>query len=362
MPNELNNPILATLHMLNNKLAVRRPEKITELQHELELRERSTYAATGADVPHQLIYVVRYIMDLHKSDRAGMTIGELVRNSEANTDACTIAINLAETVWDNVESNHTPSIRGKLMALAAALVPTPYQTCSYSRLTPKATEYLLSLGRPDPTVVDMFFDHLLELAQHSVDQTAEEIVQFSMNNSNTIIYYGCYKDMYFMCLYSDHDASVNMYKIIQHGERNSCRKDDLTGSYYDDYDESLPFDDISFVANLWAARETRSFESTSEPQPCRKYIADAVKPLCSKPNFSLYQYVNITSQCERDFDEARRLVARTRKDVEYRKSIWLTRAYYAKRGKNKTIVLNKASVHHRKCTEVTGTPSITVYT
>lgn len=361
MAKKYDNPVLATLHILNGKLKLRHPAKLVEFQDELEKRGEAAYSPSGADVPHQLIESLQYLLDKDKAELNGMTIGDMAKHINLNTVSGVLAFNLAGTVWNDRPEANNLTIRAKIMATVAALVPEPYKTCAFSRLTPKATEYLLSLGRPDPAVIDMFFDHLMELAQHSVNQTAEEIVQFKLNDSNTVIYYGCFKDMYFVCLYSDHDASANFFKIIQKGKRNYCKKDDLDG-YYDDFDKSKTFDDLSFVANLWAARETRSFESTTEPIPCQKYIADAVKPLCSKPNFSLYQYINITSQCERDFNEAKRLVASVRRDVEYRKSIWLTRAYYAKRGKNKTIVLNKASVHHRKCAEVSSKPAITVYT
>ncbi len=362
MAKNYDNPVLATMHMLNDKLKVRRPPKLVEFQEELERRGESTYSTNGADVPHQLIEALQYLLDKGRDDLPGMTIGDMAKDVNLNPVSGVLALDMARTAWNDLPDAHKFTIRAKTMATAAALVPEPYKTCSFSRLTPKATEYLLSLGRPDPSVVDMFFDHLMELARHSVNQTAEEVIQFRMNDSNTVIYYGCFKDMYFVCLYSDHDASANFFKIIQKGKRNYCDKDDQDGSYYDDFDKSQPFDDLSFVANLWAARETRSFESATEPLPCRKYIAEAVRPRCSKPNFSLYQYVNITSQCERDFNEAKRMVASVHRDVEYRKSIWLTRAYYARRGKNKSIVLNKASVHHRKCAEVSGAPAITVYT
>lgn len=91
-------------------------------------------------------------------------------------------------------------------------------------------------------------------------------------------------------------------------------------------------------------------------------VAESVNAICKKPNMSKYTYVHISESGRKVFAEAKRLISEFNGNVEYRKTMWYTKAYYARRGKNGVIVYNRASIHHRKCAKPTEEPSITVYT
>lgn len=111
--------------------------------------------------------------------------------------------------------------------------------------------------------------------------------------------------------------------------------------------------------SLWAARTTKAFADEYEPSENRPYVEKLCGP--HKANFKSYRYVKITPEGENQYNESKRIISQIRADAEYRKSVWFTRAYYARRGADKVVTYCKASMHHRKCAPVTEGSTVTIY-
>lgn len=245
-----------------------------------------------------------------------------------------------------------------MMSYLGVLVPIPYDTCEYSRISPKAMDYLLSLGQPSPSAVKAFLEYCEERCKVCQCENFEEMISFTLNGKANVIYYGYRSGGMYGFRYANGETENDMVWMVS----SDYKPDDDT--YYEDIgveDVNRKFDIRALVVNLWAARTTKAFYSESEPANTRSYMA----AMCStaKPKFNTYRYVHITPEGERMYDESQKVISSVKNDAEYRKSIWFSRAYYARRGTDKVITFCKASIHHRKCAPVVEeAPTVTVYT
>jgi hypothetical protein len=247
----------------------------------------------------------------------------------------------------------------------AMMVPTPYDDCQYSRISNKAVEYLISLGIPRQSLVEAYMEEMNLKAKANPRGVYEEIVYFFLNGSQNIIYVTVRNGFVFMFrrvrnvekTESYCDISIKPMPHVDYVHGESGKRVVLST----DFSEATSmFDFRSFLVNLWAAKAANSFESVREPDDTRKSFGALTGT--TKPDFSTYNYVQITPQGEQEFDEARELMAQARREVSYHKTIWFFPAYYARRGTDKRIVLCRASIHHRRCAEVAAPQKPTMYT
>lgn len=245
-----------------------------------------------------------------------------------------------------------------ILCVTSSIAPSPRQNCRYSRLTNKAVEYLLSLGRPNTDLISEYYGELSTLAESSPDGIYEEIVFFQLNGKNKAVYVTVRNGVFYTAGYVSNNPSTDYsFDYVD----SPVGYDRWTSEYDESLDDSaVAFDARSLLTNLWAAKKTGTFSSDREPSHTRTAMA-ALTP-GTKPDFNSYDYVHITPEGEKAYDESRRVIASARGDVEYRKSVWFTRAYYAARGLDKRITLCKASIHHRKCAEVSNVEKPTMYT
>lgn len=231
------------------------------------------------------------------------------------------------------------------------IVPIPRPNCDYMRLSKKAQDYVLSLGVPSMDVLLDFYDELEQKANAN-GGLYEAVIQLTINNKPTYIYYtycfGCFAGFRYGHTDDDNEFCYDFKSTAKAMERV--------------FDDTVDADDVfemrGLLANIWASIVTKSFELDREPSENRKYI-DKMVPV-PKANYSSYRYLKITPDCEEKYNESQRIISSVRSDATYRKSIWFSRAYYARRGTDKRIVLCKASIHHRKCGEVVNQPGVTV--
>lgn len=231
------------------------------------------------------------------------------------------------------------------------ILPIPRPNCDYMRLSKKAQDYVLSLGVPSMDVLLGFYDELEQKAKAN-GGLYEAVIQLTINNKPTYIYYTYCLDCFAGFRYGQTEDDNEFCYDFRHSAKNMEQI----------FDDRVEGDDVfemrGLLANIWASIVTKSFELDSEPSENRKYM-DKMVPV-PKANYSSYRYLKITPDCEEKFNESQRIISSVRSDATYRKSIWFSRAYYARRGADKKIVLCKASIHHRKCGEVVNQPAVTV--
>ena len=231
------------------------------------------------------------------------------------------------------------------------LVPIPRAGCEYVRLSPKAQEYVMSLGIPNKDVLIDFYDELGKKAEMNGGMY-ESVVQLTINNKPTFIYYAYCFDGFVSIRYGTCDIENEFCWDYR------CFPQDMKRTLDSEMDDEDILEVRGLLANIWASIVTKSFEPTSEPDDNRTYINRTVP--VQKANYSSYRYIKITPECEEKYEESKKVISAARADATYRKTMWFTRAYYAHRGPTKQIVLCKASIHHRKCGEVLETPITTV--
>lgn len=231
------------------------------------------------------------------------------------------------------------------------LVPIPRPGCEYVRLSPKAQEYVMSLGIPSKDVLIDFYDELGKKAEMNGGMY-ESVVQLTINNKPTFIYYAYCFDGFVSVRYGTCDIENEFCWDYR------CCPQDMKRTLDSEMDDEDILEVRGLLANIWASIVTKSFEPSSEPDENRTYINRTVP--VQKANYSSYRYIKITPECEEKYEESKKVLSAARADATYRKTMWFTRAYYAHRGPTKQIVLCKASIHHRKCGEVQETPITTV--
>ena len=312
----------------------------------------------GDDVFHQIIaYLSDYIVKKSVPENVEFLKELPGYNLNAIKNVCKMALSY-------MKKGHNISFKDAMFRFMSWTIAVPYSTCEYSRLTNKSTDYLISLGKASVDMVDAFATHCRERASLFYKGHLEEVIAFMYNGEQNIIYYG-YKDgLFYMTRYTAHTGLGLMFHDLE--EFDGVEYNESPAEYewkkrmVEDRSD-LPFDILSFVVNLWAARETKAFESCYEPAETRSCMA----ALCpnTKAKFNTYRYVKITPEGESLYEESQRIVNRAKKDSEYRKSLWYTKAYYAHRGIEKVLTYCKASIHHRKCAPVTSESNVvTVYT
>lgn len=231
------------------------------------------------------------------------------------------------------------------------LVPIPRAGCEYVRLSPKAQEYVMSLGIPSKDVLIDFYDELGKKAEMNGGMY-ESVVQLTINSKPTFIYYAYCFDGFVSIRYGTCDIENEFCWDYR------CAPQDMKRTLDSEMDDEDILEVRGLLANIWASIVTKSFEPSSEPDENRTYINRTVP--VQKANYSSYRYIKITPECEEKYEESKKVLSAARSDATYRKTMWFTRAYYAHRGPTKQIVLCKASIHHRKCGEVLETPITTV--
>lgn len=308
--------------------------------------------ANGDSVFEQCLGMVAYLQEKSRQTGKLLYSAESMEKEGFNRYAVANIMNMC----DKIPGNEHPAARW--LQVASALVPEPYEHCHYSRLTNKAVEYLMSLGRPKMCLVHSYLEELDMLAKESTRGVYEEILVFNLNGKMTAVYFTVRRG-YFMALrYIQNNQEGDFaYEYTDSPKDQSVRED--TG-FSEGFSEELPFDIRSFLVNLWAAKSANTFETAREPSENRTSMRALTGQ--AKTDFSSYNYVRITPEGEKAYDESREIISRAKGDVEYRKSVWFSRAYYAQRGNEKKVVLCKASIHHRKCADVTGDEKPTMYT
>lgn len=304
------------------------------------------HSEDGDDVFHQYL-------DMYIKIRSGAKSVALNENDPLLSNYNKIAIRTFHKILNN-----EPVTEASAMGVICELIPVPYETCEYSRLTNKSLEYLVSLGRPSVDLIQEFYNHLNEKAKSCPHNNYEGLVVFKLDGKTNAIYYGVRNSYFYAIRYYAGRVSCDFcYEPVDKPHKHDEMHSTYEVSLEDDCDI---FDARSLLANLWAAKETAMFSSSREPSENR----NAMKAITGahKTNFNSYYYVHITPDGEKAYDESKRIISQARGDCEYRKSVWFSRAYYAARGYDKKITFCKASIHHRKCAPVTPGSKPTMYT
>lgn len=311
------------------------------------------HSAHGDSVFEQCFGIPAYLQEMARKSGKFMYTPESLGKACFNTSAAAHIVGLGDMF---PEHEHHPVSR--YMQVATSLVPIPYAHCRYSRLTNKAVSYLMSLDRPKMCLVYQYLAELDMLAKESPRGTYEEILVFNLNGKPTAVYFTVRRGFFMAIRYIQNSPSGDFSWDSVDSPVDQSRRAD-TG-FSEGFSEELPFDIRSFLVNLWAAKAANTFETAREPSENRQSMQALTGQV--KTDFSTYNYVRITPEGEKAYDESREVISQARGDCEYRKSVWFSRAYYAARGPEKKITLCKASIHHRKCAEVTGDERPTMYT
>lgn len=308
-----------------------------------EFKKMESAKMNGFTCLQQGLMYTAFVNDIQKKD--GLEAAKkLVTGKDhrgiIRDDVVTVLCNLAEQLGF-----------GSVYPLLNFILPIPRPNCEYMRLSKKAQEYVLSLGVPSKDVLLGFYDELAQKAEAN-GGLYEAVIQLTINNKPTYVYYTYCIDSFAGFRYGQTEDDNEYCYDFRYNAKDMERV----------FDDTVEGDDVfemrGFLANIWASIVTKSFEVSSEPTENRKYI-DKLVPV-SKANYSSYRYLKITPDCEEKYNESQRIINSVRSDATYRKSIWFSRAYYARRGSDKKIVLCKASIHHRKCGDVVNEPAVTV--
>ena len=324
-------------------------------------------SATGDDIIHQLL---EFEADaLSGTINSNETMSDAINNSpKYNPLTFRLSMNL---LMNEVKTNpnldidtSTIDCLGKaFLSMGTRTFVIPYRDCLYSRLSNDAVDYLESLGNPSPDLRNAFHDYLKLMASESCNENFEEVVTFHINGQPNAIYYGYRKNFAYRFHYTIENVEMSLLPDDLFDKMNTFG--DPICQYADDGStepEELEIDSWSFLINLWAAKQHNDFVVGQEHQDNQSTVTEQINSICKKPNWSKYSYVHISDSGREAFNEARQIIAQYHGNAEYKKTMWYTRAYYARRGKNGLIVLNKASIHHRKCATPTDGNNITVYT
>ena len=323
-------------------------------------------AKNGDDMLHQLLELESVILSGEVNTQEEM-LDVINFSGKCNPNAIRLASTLLSGEMESnsyfqkdVEFGH---LGEAYLGIASRFFVIPYDTCRYSRVSDEAVEYLVSLGQPSDEVWVSFFEYMELMASESHNGNYEEVLSFNIDGQSNSIYYGFRNNFVYCYHYSIEDVTQSVLK------KNDFNRYVANGNpilrYRDDGSTRpnvLDIDDWSFLINLWAAKQHNDFVVGDELRENMATVAESVNAICKKPNMSKYTYVHISETGRKVFAEAKRLIAEFNGNVEYRKTMWYTKAYYARRGKNGVIVYNRASIHHRKCAKPTEEPSITVYT
>ena len=240
----------------------------------------------------------------------------------------------------------------KIMSCLSMLLPIPTETCEYYKLSPKAQEYVLSLDLPSRDVLKAYYEELNKKAECN-GGFYDAIIQLVLNGRPTYVYYGFTKSVFFAFRYGSNESDSEFCWDYTYVMRP------FEVEFADKFREDEIFEIRALLANIWASEITHSTVRTSEPSENRRYIDMTMNG--KKTDYKSYSYIKITPEGESSYEESKRVIASARGDAEYRKAVWFTRAYYAKRGQDKHIVLCKASIHHRRCAEISDKPVVQVY-
>lgn len=240
----------------------------------------------------------------------------------------------------------------KIMSCLSMLLPIPTTACEYFKLSPKAQEYVLSLDLPSRDVLKEYYEELGKKAECN-GGFYDAIIQLVLNGRPTYVYYGFTKSVFFAFRYGQNKCDSEFCWDYTYVMRP------FEVEFTDKFREDEIFEIRALLANIWASEITHSTVRTYEPSENRRYIDMAMNGM--KTDYKSYSYIKITPEGEASYEESKRIISSARGDAEYRKAVWFTRAYYAKRGQDKHIVLCKASIHHRKCAELSDKPVVQVY-
>lgn len=305
------------------------------------------HSKNGVDVFHQSIIMYATVQaKMHREKREVLTPQEqdtIIKEGEDSGLLNPVALSAFSSI---------PATFNHQMAPLNHLLPIPLKCCEYYRLSQQAKEYVLSLGMPSREVLSDFYDHLSYKARVN-GGFYEAILQLTVNKRPCYIYY-CFTNNMFLAL--RYGSRLDDYEFccdfVEHPQIMDKSLDDTL-----DTEEVLEVRGL--LVNIWASEITKNFENVSEPTEFRTAMNQVVP--AKKANFNSYRYVKITPDGEEKLKESRAVAACARTEATYRKSVWFTRAYYARRGADKTVTYCKASMHHRRCADVVDTPQVNVY-
>ncbi len=364
------NPVLCQMYLVMQKAV----DFATKLYHDdnyarslnaLQTASQKFRAKNDDDLIHQLLEFEADYVDERVHSKESML--ECINDSSKyNTNAIKLTMHLLEqeqSANKYYDKELTNFIGEAFLGVATRFFPIPYPTCHYSRVSDHAVDYLVSLGQPSHDLRESFLEYLELMAHESHHDNYEEVITFNINGQPNAIYFGFRRNFVYRFHYTVEDVEMS---VLTKGQFVNCKfAQQSTYNYADDGStapEELDIDDWSFLINLWAAKQHNDFVVGHEHQANQSTVAEQINAICKKPNWSKYSYVHISDAGREAFNEARQIIAQYRGNAEYKKTMWYTRAYYARRGKNGVIVLNKASIHHRKCATPSEGTKITVYT
>lgn len=305
------------------------------------------HSKKGVDVFHQAIIMHSTVQaKMHREKRETLTQQDQDKILKEGEDAGLINPT-ALSAFSSI-----PATFNHPMAPLNHLLPVPLKSCEYYRLSQQAKEYVLSLGMPSREVLTDFYEYLSYKARVN-GGFYEAILQLTVNNRPSYIYY-CFTNGMFLAL--RYSSKLEDYEFC-------CDFDDRPQPMDKSLDDTLDTEEVlevrGLLVNIWASEITKNFEHVSEPTEFRTAMNQVVPT--KKANFNSYRYVKITPDGEEKLKESKAVAACARTEATYRKSVWFTRAYYARRGTDKTVTYCKASMHHRRCADVVDTPQVNVY-
>jgi len=300
----------------------------------------------GIDVFHQMLIINSCIQDkLRREKRASLSSLEQQKLLEDGMKSGTLNP-LAISAFTSI-----PLSFGHALAALNYMLPVPISKCEFYRLSPQAKDYVLSLGMPSQEVLLDFYEFLSFKASEN-GGIYEAVLQLTVNNRPSYVYYS-FTNRQFLAL---------RYGSKQEDFEFCCDYIDRPQPMDKSLDDCLESKDVlevrGLLINIWASEITKNFEHVSEPDEFRTAMNQVVP--AKKANFNSYRYVKITPDGEEKLKESKAVAACARTEATYRKSVWFTRAYYARRGSDKVVTYCKASMHYRRCGEVVNQPVVTV--
>jgi hypothetical protein len=362
------NPVLCQLYLVMQKAIeyasnlYNRPD-YTKTFEKMQDIIRQAKSANGDDMLHQLLEFESDILDKKLTDTDIMA--NTINNSpKYSPKTFRMAMTLLSGELENNNDDFDGYIGEKFLAMASRVFIIPYNTCMYSRISEEAVDYLVSLGNPSKDLWESFIDYLQLMSSESHNGNYEEVITFDINGQPNAIYYGFRHNFVYRFHYTVKHVEMNILQKSGYDKIFSMNAVDHRQSFDVEPGDvaELDINDWSFIVNLWAAKQHNDFVVGHELQSNQSTVAEQINSICKKPNWSKYSYVHISDSGREAFNEAKQIIATYRGNAEYKKTMWYTRAYYARRGKNGLIVLNKASIHHRKCATPSEGTNITVYT
>lgn len=231
--------------------------------------------------------------------------------------------------------------------------------CKFRKLSNRASQLVMSLGKPEIGIVSDYRKHLQEcvtdapiVTWNGIERRVyEEFVAVPMNGRYEFFYIAVANGNVFYVHKKAPGHGKNAWKFGHLNSDKVCR-DGQTLTYDEEYykengeGETTFFDVEGFLANLWVAETTSTCEPLDEPLYTRNEFNSVSKLRGHSPlsPSSAYRYIHITDSVWQKYEHANEQV---RSNSNYHVPSWFVRAHYAKR--HEKYVLIKGHYAYRKC-------------